>query len=196
MPSVNKRYFEDLMRDNKLSLRQLAHRMGISHSQLSLTFSGSRKMQLHEAVQLSSMFNEPLGRVIQAMGVAEMPAMSHHINVIGHLGGDGVVTKNPPDAIERTMAPAGVPDDGFAVQARTAGTPWDFMDGVVWFAHRQNGVDPAAIGRLAICQIKDGPLVMAGLRRGYLDGTHNLTGFYKAENVRLDWATPVLLARH
>lgn len=196
MSAVNKRYFEDLLRDQQMSLRQLAHRMGVSHSQLSLTFSGSRNLKLQEAVQLASIFNEPLGRVIEAMGVPNQLGAGHPVSVIGHMDGEGVVKKNPPEAIERTVAPAGVPEDSFAIQARTAGTALDYLDGALWFARRQNGVEPASVGRLAVCQIKDGPLVLAGLRRGYLAGTHNLAGLHRAENCRLEWATPVLMARY
>ena len=38
---VNRRYFESLMQDKDLSLRGLAKLMDMSHSQLSLTFSGT-----------------------------------------------------------------------------------------------------------------------------------------------------------
>lgn len=39
MADVNRRYFESLMQAKDLSLRALAKRMGMSHSQLSLAFA-------------------------------------------------------------------------------------------------------------------------------------------------------------
>lgn len=49
MSSVNRRYFESLMADRRMSLRALAQKMVMGHSQLSLTFSGTRRPQLDEA---------------------------------------------------------------------------------------------------------------------------------------------------
>lgn len=53
MGEINRRYFEGLMADHRLSLRALAARMGMQHSQLSLTFSGARKLTLEEAAMLT-----------------------------------------------------------------------------------------------------------------------------------------------
>ena len=44
--TVDRRFFENLLADRNMSLRQLATKMDMSHSQLSLTFSGARRMQL------------------------------------------------------------------------------------------------------------------------------------------------------
>ena len=57
-------------------------------------------------------------------------------------------------------------------------------------------VDPAALGRLAFCQIKGGPAVMASVRRGYQEGSYNLRGLYTADSVRLESAALVLITRN
>lgn len=49
MSGINRRFFDSLLADKKLSMRALAAQMGMNHSQLSLTFSGARKLQLEEA---------------------------------------------------------------------------------------------------------------------------------------------------
>lgn len=193
---VDRRFFEGLMRDKDLSLRALAKRLGLGHSQLSLTFSGDRKLQLEEAVQLSSILGVPLARIIQAMGVESAPVGDVRVTVIGRVNGDGTVTMNDRDGIERTTAPAGVPDDGVAVQFRTAGTPMDWMDGTVMFCAKPNGVEPSAMGRLALCKIVDGPCVVAAVRRGYREQSYNLTRPYEADSVRLEWCSLVLFSRH
>jgi transcriptional regulator with XRE-family HTH domain len=193
---VNRRYFESLMQDKDFSLRGLAKRMGMSHSQLSLVFSGDRRMQLEEAAQLSSIFGEPLHRIVEAAGVAVRPAGTHRVSVIGAMQGDGTVAMHAEGIIERTEAPEGMTEDSIAIQARTGGSPLDWTDGWVFFCPRPDGVDAAILGRFAYCQIKDGPSVMASVRRGYQDGTYNLRGPFTADSVRLVIATPVLYSRN
>lgn len=184
------------MQGKELSLRGLAQRMGMSHSQLSLTFSGDRKMQLDEAAKLSSIFGEPLTRIVENAGVAIRSFNHSRVSVIGAMHGDGIVAMHPEDVIERTSAPEGMPDDGVAIQCRTASSQLDWMDGWVFFCAKPEKVDQAALGRFCLCQIKDGPFVMASLRRGYQDGTVNLRGPYSADSVRLESASVVLFSRN
>lgn len=196
MSEVNRRYFDSLMQAKDLSLRGLAQRMGMSHSQLSLTFSGDRKMQLQEAAALATIFGEPLNRIVEAAGVS-MPAHTlSRVSVIGAMKGDGTVELYGDDVVERTAAPEGVPEDGVAIQARTGGSGLDWMDGWVFFCPRPNGVEPAILGRFALCRIKDGPAVMASVRRGYRENSYNLHGPYSADSVKLDSATMVLVTRN
>lgn len=196
MVTVDRRYFDSLMQSKELSLRGLAKRMGMSHSQLSLVFSGDRRLQLEEAAQLSSIFGEPLYRIVEAAGVAVRPVGSHRVSVIGAMQGDGTVALHPEGVIERTTAPEGMPEDSIAIQARTAGSALDWMDGWVFFCPKPDGVDAAILGRFAFCKIKDGPMVLSSVRRGYLPDTHNLRGPYSADSVRLLSAVPVLFSRN
>lgn len=196
MADVNRRYFESLMQAKDLSLRGLAKRMEMSHSQLSLVFSGVRRMQLEEAAQLSSIFGEPLYQIVEAAGVSVRPVGTHRVSVIGAMQADGTVHKTPEGTVERTSTPDGMPEDSIAIQARTSGSPLDWLDSTVFFCPKPNGVSNSALGRFSYCQIKDGPAVMASVRRGYLPDTHNLRGPYNADSVRLEFATPVLYSRH
>lgn len=197
MADVNKRFFDSLLRDSKMSLRNLAQRMEMSHSQLSLTFSGDRRMQLQEAVQISSIFGVPLGSVIEAMGIEDMLGRDHRVPVIGYMDSDWVVHEFSGDDIYRTTAPAGVPADGEAVQCRTSGSKWEFLDGAVhFFKRRPRAVEQSIIGRLAMVKIKSGPVVTAGVKRGYKDNSYTLQGPHEAQDVLLDWGTPVIFTRH
>lgn len=196
MSEVNRRYFESLMQGKELSLRGLAQRMGMSHSQLSLTFSGDRKLQLDEAAKLSSIFGEPLTRIVENAGVSIRPYNQSRISVIGAMQGDGVVAMHGADVIERTSAPEGMPDDGVAIQCRTGSSALDWLDGWVFFCAKPNRVDPAALGRFCLCKVKGGPDVMASVRRGYQDGTYNLRGPFNADSVRLESASVVLFSRN
>lgn len=195
MSEVNRRYFESLMQAKQISLRALAKRMGMGHSQLSLTFSGARKLQLDEAAQLSQIFGEPLHRIVENAGVTVRPTSGKRVPVKGVVTGDGTVSVHPPGTVERANAPDGLPEEAIAIQCRTAGSPLDWADGWLMFCREPNGVDPAILGRFAYCKIKDGPTVVAAVRRGYVDESHNLSGLYHRENVALEFATPILLIR-
>lgn len=82
------------------------------------------------------------------------------------------------------------------MQARTAGSALDWLDGAVFFMSPMHGIDPSVTGRFALVQIDKGPLVLATVRRGYIENTHNLTGPYSRENVVIESATPVLFTRN
>lgn len=196
MSDVNKRYFESLMQAHDLSLRSLAKRMGMTHSQLSLAFSGDRKLQLQEAAQLSSIFGEPIHRIVEAAGVSVRPFNTSRVSVIGAMQGDGTVDLYGEDVIERTSAPEGLPDDGFAIQCRTGGSPLDWLDGWVFFCRKADGVESAVLGRFAFCQIKDGPACMASVRRGYRENSFNLRGPFSADSVKLNRASIVVFTRN
>ena len=196
MSDVNRRYFESLMTDKRMSLRSLAAKMGMGHSQLSLTFSGARRPQLDEAAQLSQIFSVPLHDVVEALGVTLKPPSGARASVVGVVVGDGTVALHESGVIERTTAPEGLPADVVAVQVRASGSPLDWMDGWVFFCRPPHGeVDPASLGRFCLVKIKDGPAAMAAVRRGYRDNTHTLRGPFSADSVLLEWSSPILMTR-
>lgn len=196
MSGINRRYFEGLMADRKLSLRALATKLGLGHSQLSLMFSGARRPQLEEAAQLAEIFGEPLHRVVEALGVSVQSSNRRRVDVIGAMGGDGIVTLTPSGSVDRTTAPDGLPDDIQAVQFRTQGTALDWLDSFVCFFRKPNGISHEAVGRLCVCKIDGGPVVVASVRRGYKERTFNLAGTFHQESAPLEWATPILVTRH
>lgn len=192
---VNRRYFEGLLAANKMSLRSLANKMEMNHSQLSLTFSGTRKMQIEEAAKLARIFGEPLYRIIENTGVKVWES-GVRSTVIGFMTGDGVVNLHGSDVLERTTAPNGMPEGTVAAQCRTASSSLEWMDGWVFFFARPEDVHPSIVGRLSICKIAKGPAVIAAVKRGYAENTFSLIGPYRAENVHLEWATPIVLTRN
>lgn len=184
------------MAQRKISLRQLAEKMGLAHSALSITFSGSRRMQLEEAAQLSNIFGVPIHEIVENAGVSARPISSARVNVTGALRGDGHVEKISGKHVERTSAPPGSPEGTEAIQSRTADTPLSWMDGWVFFFVPSDTINPDANGRLCYCKIHDGEHVIATMKRGYREGTYNLSGPYTQENARVDWATPIRMTRN
>lgn len=192
---IDRRFFESMMAQKKLSLRSLASRMGLQHSQLSLTFSGSRRMQLDEAAKLAEIFSVPIQRIATAAGVANERMTGRRVDVVGVMRAGGVVELYDDGIVEKALAPEGLPEDAIAVQARTARTADAWLDGMVFFTTRSQMVEPDAVGRFCFAQIDGGPAVMATISRGYREGTYNLSGPCTRESERLAWAAPVVLAR-
>ena len=190
--ATDKQFFKTLMAQHGLSLRTVASMMGLGHSQLSLTLSDKRRMQLDEAALLAQIFGVPLARVAEAAGIAL--GRDAHIPLIGCMLGNGTVLQFKKK--EHSPAPDGLPEDVIAIQSRTADSANSWLDG--WNFYCQPPTDKVAgdaLGRFCYAQVVDGPIVLATVRRGYQDGTYNLSGPYAAESVCLEWATPVLLAR-
>lgn len=189
--ATDKQFFKDLMAQQKLSLRTVAGKMGLGHSQLSLTLSDKRRMQLDEAAQLAKIFGMPLARVAEAAGIAT--GSDSRIKMVGVMRGDGTieVLEKP----ERASAPDGMPQGIIALQARTADSANAWLDGWNFYCIEPKAVAGDAVGRFCYVKIKNGPQALATVRRGYNLGTFNLSGPFSAESVSLEWATPVLKAR-
>lgn len=189
--TVDKRFFKALMAQHKLSLRTVATKMGMGHSQLSLTFSGKRRMQLDEANQLAKLFGVPLARIAEAAGITGVK--DTRLPLLGFMRGDGTVELLEKPA--RTPSPDGLPEGVIVLQAHTADSPNAWLDGWSFFCVRPTEVAGDAVGRFCYAKLDGGPPVLATVRRGYQPGTFNLSGPYSAESVALEWASPVLLSR-
>ena len=190
---VNKTFFSDLLVDRGMSLRQLAKRLDVLPSQLSLTFNGKRRMQMAEAVRISQVLGAPLSEVMAAAGIAE--ATSRRCRVEGILGGDGFVAPVGEGEIERVLVPDGLPEGCTAVQARTLESQLAWMDGWVFFC---NGAQPPEelAGRFCLVTLADDRRLLATVRRGYATGTFNLSGPVTILSQRVKSASPVLMTRN
>lgn len=190
---VNKAFFDDLLVSKSMSLRQLAKRMDILPSQLSLTFSGKRRMQMAEAVRISQLLGAPLNEVMASAGIVE--ATARRCKVVGVLNGDGFISEVDKDSIERVMMPDGMPAEVVAVQARTAESPLAYMDGWVMFCNGEHAPEEM-LDRFCSVKLTDGRQLLGTIRRGYSPGTFNVSGNVPLLNQRVTVASPVLLTRH
>lgn len=192
---VNKRFFDDLMKDRRLSLRSIARQLDMLPSQLSLTLNGKRRMQITEAVKLGQILGAPMAEVMIAAGIEEARLDRRRCNVIGHLTGTGEVQLVEPGSVERVMVPDGLPDDVFAIQARTMDSAFSYMDGWVYFGSSEKQ-DPADLtGCFSLVQIVGGALMMGTIRRGYSTGTFNVqAGPMNLTSQRIEWASKIIMA--
>lgn len=67
--SVDKAWFEDLFRTNQISARQLAKKMEVDPSALSLILSGQRRLKNDEAAAMALHLNVSLADVLSHAGV-------------------------------------------------------------------------------------------------------------------------------
>lgn len=192
---VNKRFFEDLMKDRRLSLRSIARQMDMLPSQLSLTLSGKRRMQIAEAVKIGQILGASMAEVMIAAGIEEAKSDRRRCNVIGHFLGTGQVELVDKGAVERVTVPDGLPDDVFAIQARTIDSPYSYMDGWLYYGNSDRQDASELIGCLCLVRLEKGPLVFGTIRRGYNSGTYNVQyGPNNLTSQRVEWASKLLMA--
>ena len=190
---VNKQWFISRLEDQSMSMRDLAKRMDLDVSALSLMFSGRRRITANEAGQLAHHLQESVEEVLKRAGVvvAETKGWSIPIKVV--VDGSGRLVSPPewvgPRAVER---PTGL---GQQVQAvRVQGGRWDGW--VLYYrGARSHVVEPEAVGQLCVVRIvgQDGEWVR-WVRRGYEAGTWLLVPLDGEGSLeaRLLSATPVL----
>lgn len=192
---VKKSFFMDLLRDKRMSLRTLAKRMDILPSQLSLTFSGTRRMQIAEAVKIAQVLGAPINEVMVNAGIEEARTDRRRCKIVGFVNGDSEIHPPEDGVIDKTLMPEGLSSECEAVQARTTGTPLAWADGWVFFSNGKQDPDELE-GRFVRAKIKDGPEVLATILRGYEPGTYNLSGPRNMVSQRIEWAKAVILTRH
>lgn len=174
--ALNKRFFDDLMRDRQVSLRQVAKQMDTSPSQLSRTLSGHRRMQLNEAVSLAQILGVSLAELMVHSGIEQAQTERRFCSVIGFLQGDLTIAPVQNGMRERVAVPLGeLPDSVQAIQARTSDSPFAFLDGWVFFIGPET--DPAElVGTYCVAQVEGGSQIIGTLQRGYQPRTYNVTG--------------------
>lgn len=191
---VNKRFFDDLMKDRRLSLRSIARQMDMLPSQLSLTLSGKRRMQITEAVRLGQILGAPLSDVMIAAGIEEAKLDRRRCNVIGHLLGTGEVELVDKGAIERVTVPDGLPDGVFAIQARTMDSQFSYMDGWLFYGKSERQDPSELLSCFCMVKLEGGPIIISTIRRGYSPGTYNLqAGPVNITSARIEWASRILM---
>ncbi len=194
--TVDKKYFTDALTDKGLSMRVAATKLGMKHhSQLSLTMSGDRRMQLDEAIGLARLLGKSLDEVIAKAGYPDVLKRGKRVSVVGVLRGNGKIEDVPANT-ERTTAPDGLPEGVVAIQARTLESPLQWMDRWVFFCGHKAPAVEDVIGQFCYLKVSRGGLVMGTLRHGYERGTFGISGPYTAEAAKIDWAMPVLMTRN
>ncbi len=128
------------------------------------------------------------------------PAM---VAVVGYVGAGQEIFPHDDHALgtglEEVEAPEGVGKDPMVAVRVRGESMHPLRDGWLLFYRRdQHGVPEACLNRLCIVKLAgDGPILVKELRRGYGSGSFVLSSWNAPplEDVRLDWAAPVLSIR-
>lgn len=192
---IDSAWFVQRLADRRLSQRQLARLMGMDPSAVSLMFRGKRRMTVDEAAQIAVLLQSTTTEVMEAAGVPITGGGK--VPITGYLMPDSSVRLEAEGLHDTVDSPPGLPADAVAIQARTARSAADTLDGWIYFMGAEHGQPERAVGSLACCAVQGNGLLLAHVRRGYRAGAFNLTDLAGREqtNVALAWASPILWVR-
>lgn len=185
---VDKRWFQDRVRDADISQAKLANMLGIDRAAMSLTFSGKRKMQLDEAARIAEILALDVNEVMARAGV-RLHKGPRSVNVVGVVDAAGRV--HDKRNAGRVDPPGDVPKNTVAIRCEDRAAV--IYNWVLFFVP-QAAVVGDALERVSIVRAADGTQYLAALSRGFEAGTYNLRGLdgRMLENVRVASASPVL----
>lgn len=191
---MNTQWFKGKLQDKQLSQRKLAKMLDIDPAALSLMLRGKRRMNNHEAYQLSTLLGVPLNEVLRQAGI-DVAEDVHRCPVAAHVNERGIVTLMPPGTHDDTLGPADCPVGTYAVQMRSHAS---VTDG--WLLFVAPAQLPAAtnIDQLCMTAVADGRQLLGIIRRGYRRDTHNLVLWPSMEvmdDASIIWSSTVLWIR-
>lgn len=192
-PDINQQWFQDRLRQVKLSQRQLAKQMGIDPASVSYMLAGKRRMTMEEAHQLAGHLLVPVTEVMRQAGI-DVSDDVRKAPIAGYIGPGGIVTLLPNGTHDYVAAPADTPVSTFALQVRIVSSP---RDGWLVYVAGTNLQPAECLDKLCIVALKDGRMLCAVIKRGYKRDLYNLIMLYDAatnviENQEVTWATRVL----
>jgi len=187
-----------------LSQASLASRIGVDQSNVSRWENGAPPDDAH-IVRLAELAGQHpaafhYGRLPEIHSEAPPPSL---VSVVGYVGAGHQVFALDDHALgaglEEVEAPEGVGRDTMVAVRVRGESMHPLRSGWLLFYRRdQHGVPEACLNRLCIVKVADdGPIMVKELRRGYRQGHFMLSSWNAPplEDVRLDWAAPVLSIR-
>jgi transcriptional regulator with XRE-family HTH domain len=187
-----------------LSQASFASRVGVDQSNVSRWERGAPPDDAH-IVRLAELAGQHpaafrYGRLPETGSQAPPPNL---VVVVGYVGAGQEVFAHDDHALgaglEEVEAPEGVGRDTMVAVRVRGESMHPLRDGWLLFYRRdQHGVPEACLNRLCIVKLADdGPVMVKELRRGYREGHFVLSSWNAPplEDVRLDWAAPVLSIR-
>nr|DAQ54369.1 MAG TPA: helix-turn-helix domain protein [Caudoviricetes sp.] len=191
--TINTKWFREKMADAGLSQRQLAKKLGLDQSAISLTFSGRRRMKFEEAADIARLLGLPVSDVLSNAGVP-IEEGRQTVPIMGFMDSTGEIHCNHETNAERVITPVAMPEGSAAIQCRTAKSPLEYMDG--WMIFKEKPTTTPPIGRFCIVKCKGSIRTIGTIRRGYKAGRFNITGpAIDVIDADLEWASPIVAIR-
>ncbi|MEE9210374.1 MAG: helix-turn-helix domain-containing protein [Kiloniellales bacterium] len=187
-----------------LSQASFAGRVGVDQSNVSRWERGAPPDDAH-IVRLAELAGQHpaafrYGRLPETDSGSPPPDL---VSVVGYVGAGQEIFALDDHALgaglEAVEAPEGVGRDTMVAVRVRGDSMHPLRDGWLLFYRRdQHGVPEACLNRLCIVKLADdGPILVKELHRGYRDGHFVLSSWNAPplEDVRVDWAAPVLSIR-
>lgn len=190
---INQEWFQDRLRQLRISQRQLAKRIGIDPAAVSYMFQGKRAMSMDEAKAIAEQLLVPVTEVMRQAGI-DVTDDVRKVPVAGYVGAGCVTTLLPNGTHDHVIAPADTPAGSFALQIRMVHSD---KDGWLYFVNGTQMQPSELLDKLCVVALTDGRLLLATIRRGYKRDLYNLVLTYddKAEvleNKEVAWVARIM----
>lgn len=183
---IDKKWFENAMKDRGMSQRQFAKRVGLDPSQISLLLSGKRRTKKSDILMFAENLNAPVNDVLRAVGIpVEETNKTIKVPLLGIANEDGIIQKNNVE--EFVKVEAKLPSRAGAIRLQAVG---HFMDGWVFVYDLVKDHDPETIRTLSI--INNDKIGI--INRGYSKSNeYNIQFNNKISQIEVNKAFPVVL---
>lgn len=190
---INQAWFQERLRNLKISQRQLAKRINLDPAAVSYMFQGKRNMSMDEAKAIAEQLLVPVTEVMRQAGIEVLDDV-RKVPVAGYVGTGGTVTLLPNGTYDFVHAPADTPNGSFALQVRMVNSP---RDGWLCFVSGTQQSPADCLDKLCVVALKDGRMLCSVIKRGYKRELYNLILIYDAvpnvlENEEVTWAARII----
>ncbi len=166
---INADWFKQQLEQKRLSQRKLARFLELDPSAITLTLQGRRRLQMDEALKIASFLGVDVDEVLKNAGIPTKQQMRCSVPLIGIVGDDGEI--HSVEMGRDVEAPLALPSGTVAIRVKGDG---DFINGCTIFFKPQDSIDPGAVGRMAVVQIRSGAQKLARLSPGEEPGLYDL----------------------
>lgn len=186
---VDTRWFQDRLRDRQLSQRQLAARMKLDASAISLLLRGKREVKNAEAADIAQILGVPLNEVLAHFGIEVPKVKDETVPLVGTLDEHGEIHARKVGG--RVPQPVDVPVNLVAVRVED---PASLMYGWVYYYEPRRDIQADCMDRLCVVKLPGGNQLVRYLRRGFEMSAYNLVSavHQSMDGVRVTAAAPVL----
>lgn len=175
------------------SQRWLAEQIGIKQPSINAIIKGEKARGTKYLVEIAAAL-EVSPEWLSAERGQKFPNASPQALLVGKVGAGAEVTRfDDGTVLEGIDPPPGAPNCNAAVISGDSMHP--LQDGwIVFYGQEFQGVPESAIGKMAIVQVKDGPILLKTLKPGSRKGLWRLESWNAParEDVKVEWAAKVI----
>ncbi|HYD29210.1 helix-turn-helix domain-containing protein [Brevundimonas sp.] len=201
-PPVDKKWFQQRLREMRRSQAELARFMGVPPAAVSLIFAGRRTVRAQEASDMARFLSVPVNEVLKRLGTT-IAISPNAVRVAGILKDRDVVASisdatTDPDTLA-IIAPPGLMDAECIIVEASDAAPRFFPGDQIFFYRHDDGDPAELIGKTVVGATADGRLFVKRLAPGSRPGHYTLLSFNPLVmpelDVRVSWAAQIAWVR-